>query len=171
MKTLLLLRHAKAGWGEAGEEDFDRPLDERGRAAAVRMGEEMRAIGLAADLALVSPAARAAETFDLLVRGWGADVEWKAEPRLYHASPDEMLEVPATAGPDVERLMLVGHNPGMYQLAVRLTAAVESQARSQLLVKYPTGALAEISLPIERWEDAGTADGTLVRFVRPRDLG
>lgn len=170
MRTLALLRHAKSSWDDPGQDDFDRPLDQRGRAAATRMGEEMRAIGFAVDLALVSPAARAAETFELLAKGWGANVEWRAEPRLYHASPDQMLEVVAAVPEEVERLMLVGHNPGMYQLAVRLTAGLESPARRQLVVKFPTGALAEIALPIERWEDAGKADGTLARFVRPRDL-
>ena len=170
MKSLVLLRHAKSSWADPGQDDFDRPLDERGRDAAKRMGEAMRAMGFKIDLALVSPAARAAETFDRATKAWDGCGDWRAEERLYHASPDEMIEVVAGVAADVERLMLVGHNPGMYQLAVRLTAGLESPARKQLVVKFPTGALAEIALPIERWEDAGQADGTLVCFVRPRDL-
>lgn len=170
MKSVTLLRHAKSSWDDPSLDDFDRPLNERGREAAKRMGEEMRRLELAIDLALVSSAARAAETFELVLGQWGADVQWKVEPRLYLASPDEMLAIIAAVANDVERLVVVGHNPGMYQLALLLSAGDESQARRRAAAKYPTGALAEISLPIDDWKDVRESEGRLVRFLRPRDL-
>lgn len=168
MKTIALLRHAKSSWDDPGLDDFDRPLNARGQAAAQRMGREIRALALEFDLALVSPARRAAETFELV--GRELDVEWRFEPRLYLASPAEMLGMVSEVADAVTRLLLVGHNPGTHELALRLIEGDPSPAARLLDAKFPTGALAEIALPVERWEDAGDSRGSLTRFVRPRDL-
>jgi len=170
LKTILLLRHAKSSWDEPGLDDFDRPLNARGRAAAARMGEEMRALGVECDLALVSPARRAAGTFELVCREWSGAGEWRFEPRLYLASPADMLAIAAELADSVGRLMLVGHNPGMHELALELTAGDGAPQRRLAEAKFPTGALAEIALPVDRWAAAGDCAGKLVRFVRPRDL-
>ena len=161
MKRLGILRHAKSDWGDPALDDFDRPLNERGRKAATRMGEEFRALGLGFDLALVSTARRAAETFDRLSRSWGDAPEAREEPRLYGASLHRLLAILAESDSAIERLLIVGHNPGMQELAGRLAETGR---------RFPAGALAEIELAISDWADIGGASGRLVRFVRPSDL-
>lgn len=168
MKTLTLLRHAKSSWGDAAQRDFDRPLNARGREAARAMGREIRALGLGFDRILASPAARAAETMAGLAEGHGAEFAADYDERVYLASVPTLLRIVHEAGDDNRRLLIVGHNPGMERLALLLSRAGE--LRDRVADKYPTGALAEIALPIAHWRDAGEGGGTLTRFIRPRDL-
>lgn len=164
MKRLGILRHAKSSWDDPAIGDFDRPLNQRGREAATRMGEELRSLQLSFDYALVSPARRAAETFDRICKSWGEEIAAREEPRIYGASLDLLLDILGGSGSGTGQLLLVGHNPGLHELAVRLATTPE------LAIKFPTGALAEIDLPIEDWSEIGSATGRLVRFLRPRDL-
>jgi phosphohistidine phosphatase len=168
LKTLTLLRHAKSGWDAPALRDFDRPLSARGHKAARAMGREMRRLGLGFDLILASPALRVIETLRELAQGFGAAVATEAEPRIYLASAETLLELVRAADDGAGRLLLAGHNPGMEQLVLLL--ARDGEARDAVAAKYPTGALAEIELDVARWRDVGEGTGTLTRFVRPRDL-
>lgn len=167
MKSLTLLRHAKSVWDDPVARDFDRPLNPRGRRAAQAVGEAVKAAGLGFDLVLASPARRVIETLDEVAAAFGP-LDPVFEPRLYLASADTLLEIARAAGDGIDRLMLVGHNPGLESLALRLTR--RSPLRSELELKYPTGTLAGIALPVERWNEVGDGMGTLMRFIRPRDL-
>jgi phosphohistidine phosphatase len=167
MKSLTLLRHAKSTWDDPVASDFDRPLNPRGRRAARAVGEAMKAAGLGFDLVLASPARRVIETLDEVATAFGP-LDPVYEPRLYLASADTLLEIARTARDDIGRLMLVGHNPGLENLALRLTR--KSPLRSEVELKYPTGTLAGIALPVERWSEVLDGSGTLMRFIRPRDL-
>ena len=167
MKSLTLLRHAKSTWDDPVARDFDRPLNPRGHQAARAVGEAMKEAGLGFELVLASPARRVIETLDEVAETFGP-LQPVYEPRLYLASPDTLLEIARAAGDGIGRLMLVGHNPGLESLALRLTG--KSPLRSQVELKYPTGTLAGIDLPIGRWRDVADGSGTLVRFIRPRDL-
>lgn len=169
MKTLTLLRHAKSGWDAAVARDFDRPLNARGRKAARAMGREMRRLGLGFDLVLASPAARVTETLTELAQGYGAAVETGFDETIYLAPVDMLLAMVRAADDGDARLLLVGHNPGMEQLALLLSGA--GPLRDEIAAKYPTAALAEIALDIDRWRDAGPGKGRLERFIRPRELG
>lgn len=170
MKLLGLLRHAKSSWDDPALDDFDRPLNRRGRDAAVRMGEELRRLGLGYERVLASPARRAAQTISLASGGWGTDLDIRWEPRLYAASLADLLAIVSKAPPAVERLLLVGHNPGLHQLAMRLCGTTAAAQESGLAAKLPTGSLVEIRLGAQSWAEAASADGELVRFLRPRDL-
>jgi phosphohistidine phosphatase len=168
LKLLGLLRHAKSDWDDPSLADFDRPLSPRGGKAAPAMGKYFRELGLAYDLALVSPARRAADTFALVQEAWGIEPEVRIEPRLYHASLAQMLAVIADIPANIRSLLIVGHNPGLHELALNLTRGDTSAERGTLAVKLPTGALVEIQLPSKQW--SGLGEGEIVRFVRPRDL-
>jgi len=163
MKTLTLLRHAKSGWDAPVARDFDRPLNARGRKAARAMGREMRRLGLGFDLVLASPAVRVTETLTELAQGYGAAVETGLAP------VDLLLAMVRAADDGDARLLLVGHNPGMEQLALLLSGA--GPLRDEVAAKYPTAALAEIAFDIDHWRDAGPGKGRLERFIRPRELG
>jgi phosphohistidine phosphatase len=169
MKTLSLLRHAKSGWDDPVERDFDRPLNPRGRRAARAVGREMRRLGLEFDLVLASPARRVVETLEEVAAAYGA-IAPRFDERLYLASADTLLEAAGEAGDDVGRLLLVAHNPGLENLALRLSAGGSDGLRREVEAKYPTATLAEIALGAARWSEAGSGGGRVVRLIRPRDL-
>lgn len=170
MKHLGLIRHAKSDWNNPKLEDFDRPLNERGRAAARRMSKELKALAIGYDLVLVSNALRAVQTWALLHEHWTIDVAAHEECRLYGASSEQLAKIIAETGMKANWLLLVGHNPGLHDLAYDLTQGDSSPLHEQLAAKFPTCALAEIELPIENWREIADARGVLSRFLRPRDL-
>ncbi|HEX8215258.1 MAG TPA: histidine phosphatase family protein [Allosphingosinicella sp.] len=170
MKTLTLLRHAKSGWDDSVARDFDRPLNPRGRCAARTVGREMRAQGLAFDSVLASPAVRVVETLEEIGSGYGRVLDPRFDQRLYLASTDTLLDLIREADDGVASLLLVGHNPGLELLVLLLTRHGGGELREQAELKYPTATLAELSLPVERWQDVREGAGTLSRFIRPRDL-
>ena len=169
MKTLTLLRHAKSSWADPGRDDFDRPLNPRGIAAARRMGGEMRALGLRFDAVLASPAQRAVETVEQAAESHGA-LAPRFDRRIYLASTATLMTIVRETDDWIERLLLVGHNPGFHMLAMLLTAESDDPLRAELAAKYPTGALAELELPIAYWRELAEGQGRLARFIRPRDL-
>jgi phosphohistidine phosphatase len=169
MKSLTLLRHAKSGWDDAVSRDFDRPLNPRGRRAARTVGQEMKAQGLAFDLVLASPARRVIETLEEVAAVFGP-LNAEFDQRLYLASTATLIDIVRAAPAEADRLLLVGHNPGLEELALGLSGRDEGPLRREVEVKYPTGTVAEIALPVERWAEVGEGKGRIERFIRPRDL-
>jgi phosphohistidine phosphatase len=170
MKTLTLLRHAKSSWHDDVPRDFDRPLNRRGRKAARTIGREMRAQGLEFDAIIASPAVRVIETLGDVSDGYGHVIAPAYDKRVYLASTGTLLDVIHEVDDRAERLLIVGHNPGLEQLALLLTAADDDRLRGEIVIKYPTATLAEISLPVEHWRDVAEGIGRVARFIRPRDL-
>jgi len=171
MKTLTLLRHAKSGWDDPALRDFDRPLNKRGRRAARTIGREMRAQGLAFDAVVASPAARVVETLADVADGYGRPIAPAFDARVYLASAATLLELVRKADDTADRLLLVGHNPGLEKLALLLTREEAGNGlRHDLAEKYPTATLAEIALPVESWSEIKAGSGRLNRFIRPRDV-
>ena len=169
MKTLTLLRHAKSGWDDPVTRDFDRPLNRRGRRAARTVGAEMRKLGLAFDRVLASPARRVVETLEEVAETFGP-LEPEYEQRLYLATTETLIELLRATDESVERLLLVGHNPGMECLALALSGGSDNALRGEIELKYPTGTLAEIALDVEGWWQVDQGCGKITRFIRPRDL-
>lgn len=167
MKTLTLLRHAKAGWDDPALTDFRRPLNALGRDAARAMGAEMRRLGLAFDRVLASPAARVTETIEGLAETFGP-IRPAYDERIYLAPVETLLDLVRAADDACATLLIVGHNPGMERLALLLARA--GPLRAEIAAKYPTGALAELAFPVDHWRDVGPGSGILQRFIRPRDL-
>jgi len=164
MKSLTLLRHAKSGWDERIARDFDRPLNAKGRRAARAIGAAMAREGLAFDRVVASPALRVSQTIDEAETGFGGSLGARYDERLYLAPLATLIEIVHEAAG--ERLLIVGHNPGLEQLALEL--ADDGPERDAIAIKYPTGTLVEIELPVAKWADA--EQGAIVRMVRPRDL-
>lgn len=167
MKTLTLLRHAKSGWDAPVARDFDRPLSPRGRKAARAMGREMKRLQLAFDRVIASPAARVTGTIAGLEEEYGA-LGPDFDERVYLASVETLFEIVRGADDAGQRLLIVGHNPGMEQLALLL--ARKGGPRDAIAAKYPTGALAELRFETQSWRDLTAGAGRLERFIRPRDL-
>jgi len=169
MRRLMLLRHAKSAW-PAGTADLDRPLAPRGREAAPRMGRYLADEGLLPDLALVSPARRAQETW-ALVRDAVGGAETRTEPRIYEAPAQRLLDVVQEAPADRRTLLLIGHNPGFEDLSKMLIGHGDRYAFARLSQKYPTAGLAVIDVAVEDWREVAPRGGRLDRFVTPKTLG
>lgn len=171
MRQLLLLRHAKSSWDDTRLPDRDRPLNQRGRHAAARMRQAMHELGLVPDVVLVSTARRTLETLDSL-EPWDDAPLVEPLDLLYLATAPQMLAALHGVAETVRSVLLIGHNPGMHDLALSLISpSARSGAAAQRLEDgFPTGALAEFSVPGPWWQlDSGGA--RLVRFLTPRGLG
>ena len=170
---LLLLRHAKSDWNKDAD-DHHRPLSARGRKAAPLVGLYMRRKEYLPQADLCSTAERTRETLDLLLASWARKPTVRYDRELYLAEWPALLaslkKAPARASP----LLLVGHNPGMEQLAVALAAqpkaAVERTGLQRLTQKFPTAALAVLDFEIASWRRLKPGSGQLADFVRPKDL-
>jgi len=169
MRRLLLLRHAKSAWPD-GVTDADRALAPRGREAAPRMGAYLAEQGLIPDLALVSEARRARETWDL-VRPALPGTPVRIEPRIYEAPLERLMAVLGETPDLVQTLLMVGHNPGFSTLAQALAAEGDPASLARLAAKFPTAGLAVLALPAERWSEVARRPGRLERFVTPKSLG
>lgn len=170
MRRLMLLRHAKSDW-PAGVDDLDRPLARRGRQASSLMGRHMAQVGLVPDLVLVSPASRALQTWELALPAFGRKLAQRTEPRIYEASAQAILEAIADTAPEVRTLLLVGHNPGLHQLARTLIGTGNASDLARLARKYPTAGLVVIDFDTGQWREAAPGLGRLERFETPASLG
>jgi phosphohistidine phosphatase len=159
MKELILLRHAKAVPAKEAEEDFDRQLAERGREDAPRVAAALVEAGAAPEIVLVSDARRARETWELARPSFPkADVKFLKS--LYLCAAEALMAEAERAG--VERVMLVGHNPGLHELASRL-AHRSNALETKLRTKFPTAAGA---IFVRKSKDASWK---LQAFVTPKD--
>jgi len=165
-RTLVLLRHAKSGY-PPGVPDHDRPLASRGEHEAVLAGRWL-ARGPALDLALVSTAERTRQTWALVSAELDPAPERRLEPRIYEAHVRDLIEVVASVDDSVESVLLVGHNPGLEDLAVELAGSCRDDALARLRGKFPTSAIAVLQWA-GPWGVVAPGCADLVDFVVPRD--
>jgi phosphohistidine phosphatase len=167
MRRLLLLRHAKTERAQPGERDRDRKLTKRGRDDAPLIGAYMARHDLVPDLALVSPATRAQETWVLVADCFAEAPKTVSEERIYNADPQKLVDVLAETD-GAKSLVLVGHNPGLHDLAVQLIASGDVEARERIAEGLPTSGLIVIDLAFDDWSRLHPHSGRLERFVSPR---
>jgi phosphohistidine phosphatase len=171
MLNLMLLRHAKSSLAEAGQEDSERPLNDRGRHAATAVGRYMASNDLVPQLVLCSPARRVSETWGLVAG------ELKASPAILIAAEiydfgdgKALMECLRRKAGAMQSVLLVGHNPSIAGLAQILVGKGDKKLRDRLQKKYPTAALAVISFDLDNWKSLTAGAGTLLRFVTPKDI-
>lgn len=169
MRRLMLLRHAKSDWPEKVD-DHDRPLAKRGQRTGPMMGTYMAKQKLLPDLAIVSTARRAQETWNLVHEALGCGVEQQDERRIYEAAAGSILDVIRKTKADVRVLLLVGHNPGFQELALKLVKNAHPLDLAHLQQKYPTAGLVVIDLDIARWSAISENLGRLERFETPKSI-
>jgi phosphohistidine phosphatase len=174
MRRLMLLRHAKTEHDAPSGRDQDRRLDKRGGADAAEIGGWIGRHPPFPDLVLVSPAVRARQTWEI---AWEAMKDLSPEPKielvpaLYGADPSQLLQtIRTTSKPDPRRLMLVGHNPGMHELALALTASDDGNGRKALADNLPTSGLAVFDFAVDDWAEVAFRRGRLALFVTPKLL-
>jgi phosphohistidine phosphatase len=178
MRRLRLLRHAKAETSNPGRRDHDRILAKRGRSDAARLGSYLARHSFVPDHALVSGAARTRETWTLLAEALGQDLgqDLGQEPTadidesLYDASPRTIRQAIQETEPGVGTLLVIGHNPGLQELATMLTASGDVDTRRRLQESFPTTALAVIHFATEDWGGVHAKGGRLEHFITPQWL-
>lgn len=174
MRRLMLLRHAKTETDAPSGQDHDRRLDERGRGDAGEIGRWIVRNPPFPDRVLVSSAVRAQQTWDLV---WEAMKERVPAPQvetldeIYGAEPTQLLKMVRMASAfDPGRLMLVGHNPGLHELALMLAGGGDKAAIKALEDNLPTAGLAVLDFEIDDWNDVAFRRGRLATFVSPKLL-
>jgi phosphohistidine phosphatase len=165
MKRLILTRHAKSAWDDPLTPDHDRPLNDRGKAAAADLGQWLASRGYVPDMVLCSDALRTRKTWSGIAPALPGTPILELKPALYHAGPDVMLAVLRHAAGDC--VMMIGHNPGIAEFAHRLVARAP---RHEGFAKYPTGATLVAEFEVGSWAEAGFGLGSAVDFVVPREL-
>ena len=160
-KRLILMRHAKSGWDDPALSDIDRPLNARGRGAATALGGWLKDSAYLPDAVLCSAATRTRETFALL------NIQAPATfmDGLYLAPAARMMS--AVQGCAEDTILLIGHNPGIGDLAQDIVSNAPDHGR---FYNYPTGATLVCDLPITTWADAVSRSAQVVDFIVPRDL-
>lgn len=161
MKTLLLLRHARAENAAPGSSDINRALNERGKKEAQAIGTFIRKQNLTFDPVLCSPAVRARETTELVLAAAEVTANVRYDQRIYEAGPRQLLEVISEVEEDKSGVLLVGHNPVMEELLRALTGRGEPMS---------TGTLAKINLKLDEWSRVSEDIGGLECIVRPDEL-
>jgi phosphohistidine phosphatase len=163
-RRLILIRHAKSSWDHPDLEDFERPLNARGRRDAPRMAEHLRASGLKPDRLLSSPALRAVSTARAFAAGLSMDLRDVAlDSRIYEASAGELCAVVHSQPDEARTLMLFGHNPGISQFARWLCA-------ESAVSDVPTCAVIELEFDIDRWSQLAPGQARLAGYHVPRTL-
>lgn len=170
MHQLLLMRHAKASRDNPSLNDHARPLTAKGRRAAHAMRHAMRELGLdAPDLVLVSSARRTLETLDAL-EPWDETPLVERVDNLYMASAGQILAMLNGVAETVRSVLVIGHNPGIHELATGIAGQVAGTGAARRLADgFPTAALAEFVIP-GTWSQMRPGGGRLLRFLCPKDL-
>jgi len=169
MRTLYLLRHAKSSWKDPLD-DFERPLNKRGRAAATAMGRLLAEKGMHPSQVLCSSSRRTRETLARIQEELATPVPARFEKGLYLAESETLLRRVRRLNDSLQSVMLIGHNPGLHQFALLLAQGGEGAHHRQLAAKFPTGSLAVLESEISRWGEFRPGSAVLTEFVRPRDL-
>jgi phosphohistidine phosphatase len=172
MHQLILLRHAKAARETQGLSDHDRPLTGDGRAAAAAIGRAMRKAGLAPDVVLVSSALRTQQTLDQLESAavWDERPNIDTIPTLYMATPNQLRDSLRDLPETVRSALVIGHNPGLHELAVSLAGTSSPKPElARLSDGFPTAALAEF-LVTTTWHKLAPGAAALQRLLLPADL-
>ena len=162
MKTLFLIRHAKSSWDDTALSDKDRPLGDRGKRDAPKMGKRLAKRHVKPDLILSSPALRALSTAEIIAKK--LDYERKnivVDDRVYAGEVDDLLNVIHKLGDKLKRVMLFGHNPELTELARRLSSEI---------THMPTCAVAEFTFDAKSWSNIGKAKLSKVALDYPKRL-
>lgn len=165
MKRLILTRHAKSAWDDPLTPDHDRPLNERGKAAAADLGQWLASRGYVPQKVLCSDAVRTQQTWAGIAPALPATPMMELKPALYHAGVDVMLAVLKNAKADV--VMMIGHNPGIAEFAGKLVAKAPLNTEFD---RYPTGATLVVDFVADSWDQIEFGSGIVDDFVIPKEL-
>lgn len=170
MLTLALLRHAKSSWDDHKLDDFDRPLNDRGRLAATAMAQMLASLKFMPEVILCSPSRRTRETLTLVEPVFAkSPPAIDFEKRMYLAGASDILARLRRLPADQATVLVIGHNPGLHALAAHLAITGDAGQLARLDEKFPTAALALFRFSIGTWADLTIQSGHLEAFITPKD--
>jgi phosphohistidine phosphatase len=171
MLRLFLMRHAKAAWPN-GIDDYERPLAPRGREAGALIATNMVREGYVPELVIISSAKRTQETFSL-IRSAIPICKFVIKRDLYGASLEDLCDIIQGTESSVKSLMIIGHNPGLAELAEALVDEAKSNpaAMKHLSVDFPAASFAVFDFKLDHWNDVKLGQGNLRQFITPKLLG
>lgn len=170
MRTLIILRHAKSSWATPGMDDFERPLNERGNADAILMAQWISEKAPPIDAILCSSAARTRATAKHITTFINTEEPISYLDELYLAGTDTLKAHIAKLDSATKTAMLIGHNPGLHDAALRLLTKDHRDQAGSLRMAFPTTACALIKLPIDDWKEIAWNNGELSSFMVPKSL-
>ena len=163
MKTLYVVRHAKSSWDDPDKADFDRPLNDRGKRDAPRMGKRLKEKDIHPDLMLSSPAKRALSTCKRIAKELGYQKEKIKEDRLlYHAGDDQILSVLQNVNDKQTSVMIFGHNPGLTDFVNSLMSEEKN------IDNIPTTGVVAFQLNVDSWKQVTWGIGKMLFFDFPK---
>ena len=167
-KCIVIVRHAKSSWDDPALADHDRPLAPRGRSAVPRLRDHLERLGLRPDVVLCSSSRRTRETLEGIQPAFGRRADIQIDRELYAADAGQLLDRLHRLDDQVTCVVLIGHNPGVADLAELLVGHGDPTARENLTEKFPTAAVAMLSVTGD-WSGLQPASATLDDYWRPRD--
>jgi len=170
MLILHLLRHAKSSWDEPAVDDFDRPLAKRGTKAGRLVATYLAEHEIRPDLVLCSTARRTRETLGLVAPAFGRDTRTQIDDAFYLASAEQLLRSLRAVAPGPRHVLVIGHNPGLHELALDLAPDDDDPQRQAMAAKFPTAALAGFEIKAAHWAALRPGENRLLRFVTPAML-
>lgn len=165
MKRLILTRHAKSSWDDPTMSDHDRPLNDRGKAAAADLGAWLASRGYVPGEVLCSDAERTVMTWSGIAPALPGTPVLTLKPALYHAGPDVMLAVLRHA--TASTVMMIGHNPGIAEFAARIVAQAPANPE---FARFPTGATLVVSFESPSWRNVDWRQGSVRDFIVPNEI-
>jgi phosphohistidine phosphatase len=168
--TVSLLRHAKSSWDQPGLDDADRPLNVRGQMAAPLMAAWMANNRVIPQYVLCSTAARTRETVALVLPFFKPRPKVRYREELYLSNANTILTMLRAAPDSTQHVLVVGHNPGIAELALGLVGCGDQTAREALANKFPTCGLAVVKFDVPSWGRIASGHGQLLHFITPRSL-
>jgi phosphohistidine phosphatase len=174
VRRLILLRHAKSSWDQPSLSDAERPLSKRGEHSAPLIGQLLASEGYVPERILCSTAKRAVQTAQYILDAFGRKPAYQELDELYMATPRDILMTVADNAGTAKTILVIGHNPGLDDLATWLINDSKAKDAARLRDKFPTAAAAVIDLPVDNWRDLSDSttvnwSGRLIRFATPRD--
>lgn len=170
MKQLYILRHAKSDYPENIADDHERPLNKRGEAACKKIADFIKQNNISPEVVLCSDALRTTQTINNIMKHSGNDFKVDYTPKLYLATPGEILKELAKIDSNISSAMIVSHNPGVENLTKILLKDGDVDSIKRLQVKYPTAGLAIMSVAADSWDKISPASAILERFIAPKML-
>lgn len=170
MRRLLLFRHSNAERADAGVSDLARELSPQGRSDAALIGTYLANHSFRPNRTLVSPAIRTRETWRQAAAALRAAPEPVFDERLYNASPETLLDTIRETPHSIETLLLIGHNPGLHELAILLVGTGDIDTRERLRENFPTSGLAILDFAVDRWAAVHARSARLERFANPKSI-
>lgn len=165
---LYLLRHAKSDWNNTFLSDFERSLNQRGRRSASKIASFISTNKIHPELILCSSARRTRETLEIIQHSFNPKTEFSIENELYASSVYDLFKRIQRVPDSIKSLMIIGHNPGIQDLSLELSAP--SELRDQISEKFPTGSLVDLIIKTESWSSTSPGDAEIISFTTPNDI-